>query len=45
VGLEDHAGPSRPSNKELVRAATALAADVARPVATPDEAAKILDLT
>jgi uncharacterized protein (DUF849 family) len=45
VGLEDHAGPSRPSNEELVRAAAALAADVGRPVATPDEAAKILDLT
>jgi 3-keto-5-aminohexanoate cleavage enzyme len=44
VGLEDHAGPRRPTNEELVRAAAALAADVDRPVATPDEAAKVLGL-
>src|SRR5918995_1757992 len=44
VGLEDHAGPRQPSNEELVREAVALAEDVGRPVATPDEAAKLLGL-
>jgi uncharacterized protein (DUF849 family) len=44
VGLEDYAGPSQPANEELVRAAVALAGDVGRPVAMPDEAAKLLGL-
>ena len=44
VGLEDYAGPRQPSNEELVREAVALAEDVGRPVATPDEAAKLLGL-
>ena len=44
VGLEDYAGARQPTNEELVREAVALAADVNRPVATPDEAAKLLDL-
>ena len=45
VGLEDHAGARQPTNEELVREAVALAEDVGRPVATPDEAAKLLDLS
>ena len=44
VGLEDYGGAAQPTNEQLVRDAAALAADVGRPVATPDEAAKILDL-
>jgi len=44
LGLEDHAGPRTPTNEELVQEAVALAADVGRPVATPDEAAKLLEL-
>ena len=44
VGLEDYAGPHRPSNPELVERAAALAAQVGRPLATPAEAARILDL-
>jgi 3-keto-5-aminohexanoate cleavage enzyme len=44
VGLEDHAGARQPTNEELVRDAVALAEDVGRPVATPDEAAKLLGL-
>lgn len=44
LGLEDHAGSRKPTNEELVREAVALAADVGRPVATCDEAAKLLDL-
>jgi uncharacterized protein (DUF849 family) len=44
VGLEDHAGPRTPSNEELVREAVALCEEVGRPVATRDDAAKILNL-
>jgi uncharacterized protein (DUF849 family) len=44
VGLEDHAGSRKPTNEELVREAVALAENVGRPVATSDEAAKLLDL-
>ncbi len=44
VGLEDHAGARQPTNEELVRDAVAVANDVGRPVATPDEAAKVLGL-
>jgi 3-keto-5-aminohexanoate cleavage enzyme len=44
LGLEDHAGARTPSNEELVREAVALAEDVGRPVATCDEAAKVLKL-
>jgi uncharacterized protein (DUF849 family) len=44
VGLEDYAGSRRLSNVELVREVTALAREVGRPVATPGEAARILDL-
>jgi len=44
VGLEDYAGERAPSNLELVQEAVALCAEVGRPVASPAEAAKILDL-
>ncbi len=44
VGLEDHAGPTKPSNVELVEQVTALAEAVGRPVATPAVAAQLLDL-
>jgi uncharacterized protein (DUF849 family) len=44
VGLEDHAGDRTPSNEELVLEAVELCRTVGRPVATRDEAAKILDL-
>jgi uncharacterized protein (DUF849 family) len=44
VGLEDHAGPHRPTNVELVTEVVALARAVGRPVATPAEAARLLDL-
>lgn len=44
VGLEDYAGLRAPSNLELVEEAVALCADVGRPVASPAEAAKLLDL-
>jgi 3-keto-5-aminohexanoate cleavage enzyme len=44
LGLEDHAGSRTPTNEELVREAVALADDVGRPVASCDEAAKVLNL-
>jgi uncharacterized protein (DUF849 family) len=44
VGLEDYAGPRTPTNEELVREVTALAAEVGRPVATCAEAARMLGL-
>ena len=44
VGLEDYAGPDAPSNEELVRQAVGLAAEVGRPVASPKEAAVLLNL-
>ncbi|HEV2310642.1 MAG TPA: 3-keto-5-aminohexanoate cleavage protein [Acidimicrobiia bacterium] len=44
VGLEDFAGRRTPTNEELVREATALCAEVGRPVAGCDDAAAILDL-
>jgi uncharacterized protein (DUF849 family) len=44
VGLEDYAGPRRPSNVELVAEAAALARAVGRPVATPGEAARLLGI-
>jgi 3-keto-5-aminohexanoate cleavage enzyme len=43
--LEDYAGARQPTNEELVRDAVAVANDVGRPVATPDEAAKLLNLS
>ncbi len=44
VGLEDYAGSDKPTNADLVRAAVTLAADAGRPVASPAEAAELLDL-
>jgi len=44
VGLEDHAGPAKPSNVELVEQVTALANAVGRPIATAAIAAQTLDL-
>lgn len=44
VGLEDYAGPDAPSNAELVEQVAALARAVGRPVATPADAARLLDL-
>jgi 3-keto-5-aminohexanoate cleavage enzyme len=44
VGLEDHAGDRTPTNEELVREAVAICAEVGRPVATRDDAVKIIDL-
>jgi uncharacterized protein (DUF849 family) len=44
VGLEDHAGRRTPTNEELVREAVTLARQVGRPVATCDEAARVLGI-
>jgi uncharacterized protein (DUF849 family) len=44
VGLEDYAGPRRPANAELVREAADLARHAGRPVASPADAARLLDL-
>jgi 3-keto-5-aminohexanoate cleavage enzyme len=44
VGLEDYAGAGCPTNVELVKAATALCAEVGRPLASRAEAATILGL-
>ncbi len=44
VGLEDYAGPMIPSNVELIEQVASLARTVGRPVATPAEAARLLDL-
>lgn len=44
VGLEDYAGDRQPANAELVSEVVALARAAGRPVATCDEAARILKL-
>jgi uncharacterized protein (DUF849 family) len=44
VGLEDYAGPRRPTNVELVQEVTELAREVGRPVATSVDAARLLGL-
>jgi 3-keto-5-aminohexanoate cleavage enzyme len=44
VGLEPYAGERCPSNAELVREAVALAARCDRPIATPAQAAQLLQL-
>jgi uncharacterized protein (DUF849 family) len=44
VGLEDYAGPRTPSNVELIREVTALAAAAGRSIATCAETARLLDL-
>jgi 3-keto-5-aminohexanoate cleavage enzyme len=45
VGLEDHAGPGTPTNRELVDRAVALLADLGRRPATPAETRAILGLS
>jgi len=44
VGLEDYAGPRAPSNEELVEEVLELVRESGRPLASPAEAAKLLDL-
>lgn len=44
VGLEDYAGPRRPTNEQLVGEIAALARRLDRPLATPAEASEILGL-
>jgi uncharacterized protein (DUF849 family) len=44
VGLEDYAGPGTPTNEELIRGAVELAGKIGRQIASPVEAAEILDL-
>lgn len=44
VGLEDYAGPRTPTNVELIDEVAAVARAVGRPLATPAEAAGLLDL-
>jgi 3-keto-5-aminohexanoate cleavage enzyme len=44
VGLEPYAGPRQPSNVELVEEVVALAKQFGRPIATPAQAAAILEL-
>jgi uncharacterized protein (DUF849 family) len=44
AGLEDYMGPDQPTNEEIVRQAAELCAEVGRPLATPSQAARILDL-
>ena len=44
VGLEDYAGPRKPSNLQLVEEAVALCQEVGRPVASCAEAAKAIRL-
>jgi 3-keto-5-aminohexanoate cleavage enzyme len=44
VGLEDYVGRDQPTNAEVVARAVELCAEVGRPVATPDEAAQLLDI-
>ncbi|THG41560.1 3-keto-5-aminohexanoate cleavage protein [Sphingomonas olei] len=44
VGLEDFGGERHPSNLELIAEIVALAKQAGRPIATPEQAAKILGL-
>ena len=44
LGLEFFAGSRVPTNAELVAEAVALCEELGRPVATPDQAAQLLDL-
>lgn len=44
VGLEEHSGRRKPSNEQLVQEAVELAQRVGRPIATPDQAATLLNL-
>ncbi len=42
VGLEDHAGPGQPTNVEILERAAKLCSDVGRPLARPDQAARLM---
>ena len=42
VGLEDYAGPGQPTNVEILERAAKLCSDVGRPLARPDEAARLM---
>jgi uncharacterized protein (DUF849 family) len=44
VGLEDYAGPRTPTNVELIEELVDVARKVGRPLATPADAARLLDL-
>lgn len=44
VGLEDHAGSRQPTNVELVAEVATLARELGRPLATPGDTAKLLNL-
>jgi 3-keto-5-aminohexanoate cleavage enzyme len=44
VGLEDYAGPRTPSNRELIEEVVAIARALGRPVANPEQAARVLGL-
>ena len=44
IGLEDHAGPTKPTNRDLIGEVVALARRAGRPVADCSTAAKILGL-
>lgn len=44
VGLEDYAGPRRPSNSELIEELVSLCGELGRPVASPVEARAILGI-
>ena len=44
VGLEDYAGDRTPTNRELIEEVVAIARDVGRPIATPEQAARIQGL-
>ena len=44
VGLEEHSAERKPTNEQLVRECVALAAEVGRPIADPEQAATLLDL-
>ncbi len=44
IGLEDHAGDSKPSNRELIEQVVAIAREAGRPIATSAQAAEIMGL-
>ncbi len=44
IGLEDYAGPDKPTNLQLLEAAIKLCAEVGRPIATPAQTREILGI-
>jgi 3-keto-5-aminohexanoate cleavage enzyme len=44
IGLEDHAGDNKPSNRELIAEVVAIARELGRPIATSAQAAEIMGL-